>query len=181
MQPQSARSVTDAKRNPLAAMPLAHCDQATLLAHQRRSRKYVFDHSLCTAHLEHPTIRAVARRVDHATSWPRFGLCETQHHHGVASGCHEIVALLHHLAIFGVIQPELIQVLEDLEAPTLHALKHIHQPGLDAHAAVLELRMLIQHFAEVNGAARVAGAAPPNQQPQRQLIYNEIAMFEREK
>src|SRR5262245_11033647 len=52
----------------------------------------------------------------------------TQHHHGVARGRHQVVALLVNAAILAVIQPKffepLIQVLQHLEAPALHPNEH---------------------------------------------------------
>src|SRR5262245_21336285 len=73
----------------------------------------------------------------------------TQHHHGVARGRHQVVALLVNAAILAMIQPKcfepLIQVLQHFEAPALHPNEHVRNAGLDRHRSVLELRMLVQH------------------------------------
>ena len=74
---------------------------------------------------------------------------ETQHHHGVARGRQQVVAFLHHLAVLAVIEPEFLksiqQMLENLKAACLHPRQHVHQSGFYRHAAILELRVLMQH------------------------------------
>src|SRR5215831_13443940 len=73
-----------------------------------------------------------------------------QHHHGVARGRHQVVALLVHLPILAMIKPEffepLIQVPQHLEAPALHPNEHVRNAGLDRHRSVLELCVLEEHL-----------------------------------
>src|SRR5262245_28910795 len=89
----------------------------------------------------------------------------TQHHHGVARGRHQVVALLVNAAILAMIQPKffepLIQVLQHFEAPALHPNEHVCNAGLDRHRSILELRMLVQHLEALRSVLirkRLAGA-----------------------
>src|SRR5262249_36350719 len=88
-----------------------------------------------------------------------------QHHHRVARGAHKVVTLLVHPAILAMVKPVFIEpigkVLENLEAPALHPNQHVLNASLDTHAAVLELRMLVQHVQTLRSiliSQRLAGA-----------------------
>src|SRR5215510_14585607 len=88
-----------------------------------------------------------------------------QHHHRVAGGAHKVVTLLVHPAILAMVKPVFIEpiskVLENLEAPALHPNQHVLNASLNTHAAVFELRMLVQHVQTLRSiliSQRLAGA-----------------------
>src|SRR4051794_37336755 len=70
------------------------------------------------------------------------------HHHRIARGGEEVVGLLDDAPVLPVIEAELLEpflaAAEHLPAPALHALQHLHHPGLDPDRAVLELRVARQ-------------------------------------
>src|SRR5215510_11249443 len=88
-----------------------------------------------------------------------------QHHHRVARGAHKVVTLLVHPAILAMVKPVFVEpigkVFENLEAPALHPNQHVLNASLDTHAAVFELRMLVQHVQTLRSiliSQRLAGA-----------------------